>query len=201
MAELVTDFQFSTVFLDRDGVINRRPGDGYVTQWSDFHFLDGVKTAVALLRSAGARVIVVTNQRCVAHGLVAEPELAQIHHHMIREMEAAGGAVDAVYHCPHHPDQCDCKKPKPGMLLQARRDFPDIDFHQSVIIGDSLRDLQAGHAVGCQTILVGPAAERSPIVDELARLSIPLLAEEDSLIAAVRRDVLPRVATANRQAG
>lgn len=192
--------ELSTVFLDRDGVINRRPGDGYVTQWSDFHFLDGAKAAVSLLRFAGLRTFVVTNQRCIAHQLMTAADLDRIHCNMVQEFEAAGGSIDAVYYCPHHPDECDCKKPQPGMLLRAKREFPDVDFHRSVIIGDSLRDLQAGHAVGCQTILVGPEEQRRQILEETEQLQIDVLADEDSLLAAVCRHVLPRAVAIKRQA-
>lgn len=188
-----------TVFLDRDGVINCRPGDGYVTSEEQFQFLDGVKQAITMMTDAGIRLFVVTNQRCIAHGLLTEAELARIHAKMCQELQEAGGRIQAVYHCPHHPDQCDCKKPKPGMLLRAQQEYPPLDFEQAVIVGDSLRDLQAGHAVGCRCILVGPEVERQKIVTEMQQLDIPLFGQANSLLEATVRFILPNC-TASRTA-
>lgn len=148
-----------TVFLDRDGVINRRlPGD-YVKSWDEFEFLPRAQEALALLTAAGLRLIVVTNQRGIARGLMTTADLHAIHRRMLDELAAAGAHVAAVYYCPHDRNECECRKPKIGLLLRARRDFPVIDFARAVVIGDTPSDIEAGKRAGCRTIFVGAAGE------------------------------------------
>lgn len=139
-------------FLDRDGVINRKaPGDGYITRWEEIEFLPGVAQAIALLNRTGFRVIVVTNQRCVAKGLVTIPELDGIHRHMCEALAGAGATVDAVYYCPHELEPpCCCRKPQPGLLLDAAREH-GIALTKSWMIGDSDADIEAGRNAGCRT--------------------------------------------------
>lgn len=143
----------STVFLDRDGVINRLRSD-YVLSWETFEFLPGAIDAIRLLNAAGMRVVVVTNQRAVARGLLSADDLTLIHARMVAELAAAGATLDAIYVCPHDRGVCECRKPGVGLFRQAQREFPAIDFSRSVVIGDSLSDMQAGSALGCQLILV-----------------------------------------------
>jgi D-glycero-D-manno-heptose 1,7-bisphosphate phosphatase len=143
----------STVFLDRDGVINRLRSD-YVTSWETFELLPRAKEALRLLRAAGLRVVVVTNQRAVARGLLSIADLEMMHARMRTEVAAAGGDIEAIYYCPHDVGQCACRKPQVGMFLQAQRDIPTIDFSQSVVVGDSMSDLEAGRRLGCRLILV-----------------------------------------------
>ena len=139
-------------FLDRDGVINRKaPGDGYITRWEEIEFLPGVALAIALLNRTGFRVIVVTNQRCVAKGLVTIPELDWIHRHMCEALANAGATVDAFYYCPHELEPpCCCRKPQPGLLLDAAREH-GIALTKSWMIGDSDADIEAGRNAGCRT--------------------------------------------------
>jgi D-glycero-D-manno-heptose 1,7-bisphosphate phosphatase len=139
-------------FLDRDGVINKKaPDDHYVIRWEDFHFLPGVVEGIAQLNRAGLRVIVVTNQRCVAKGLLTEAELINLHQRMTEHLARAGATIDAIYYCPHgHEACCNCRKPAPGMLLEAAR-FHGIDLAASWMIGDSNSDIQAGKSAGCRT--------------------------------------------------
>lgn len=153
------------VFLDRDGVINQKMPEGqYVTKWEQFLFLPGVFDAIGLLNENGYLVVVVTNQRCVAKGIISEDELEEIHHKMILEIKAHGGRVDKIYYCPHHIDdpQCNCRKPKPGMILQALEDFRregiDIDVANSFLVGDAESDILAGKAVGLRCIQVDDEA-------------------------------------------
>jgi D-glycero-D-manno-heptose 1,7-bisphosphate phosphatase len=143
----------STVFLDRDGVINRLRSD-YVLSWDTFEFLPGAIEAIRMLSVAGMRVVVVTNQRAVARGLLRPAELTHIHENLRAEIAASGANIDAVYYCPHDKGVCACRKPQVGMFMQAQHDFPDIDFHRSVVIGDSLSDMQAGQSLGCRLLLV-----------------------------------------------
>jgi D-glycero-D-manno-heptose 1,7-bisphosphate phosphatase len=140
-------------FLDRDGVINRKLlGDGYVTRWEDMHFLPGVAKCIALLNRAGFRVIVVTNQRCVAKGLVTSQALDAIHGEMCKWLAAKGARVEGVYYCPHEKlPSCSCRKPAPGMILTAAR-VHHIDLSTSWMIGDSEIDVEAGKNAGCKTV-------------------------------------------------
>jgi D-glycero-D-manno-heptose 1,7-bisphosphate phosphatase len=140
-------------FLDRDGVINRRAREGeYTTTWKEMHILPGAARAIGLLNRAGYLVIVVTNQRCVAKGLINSNQLEDLHKKMCDELAHTGGIIDAVYYCPHDfAPPCDCRKPKPGMLLQAAQEH-GIDLAASWMIGDSARDIGAGNAAGCRTI-------------------------------------------------
>jgi D-glycero-D-manno-heptose 1,7-bisphosphate phosphatase len=147
-------------FLDRDGVINRKaPEPGYVTRWEDVHFLPDVAQAISVLKGLGFLVIVVSNQRCVAKGLITETELEALHRKMSAYLEDHGATIDAVYYCPHenHPP-CSCRKPQPGMLLEAAREH-DIDLSSSWMIGDSERDVEAGKSAGCRTVRLRTAAD------------------------------------------
>lgn len=139
-------------FLDRDGVINRKaPANGYITRWEDIDFLPGVAQAIALLNRTGFRVIVVTNQRCVAKGLLTIRELDWIHRRMCEVLAGVGAAVEAVYYCPHELEPpCPCRKPRPGLLLDAAREH-GIVLSRSWMIGDSDTDIEAGRNAGCKT--------------------------------------------------
>lgn len=140
------------VFLDRDGVINRKAPDGqYVTRWEDFHLLPGAIEGVTQLNRAGFCVIIVTNQRCVAKGLLTEAELEKLHKRMIDQLAWGGATIDAIYYCPHELEPpCRCRKPAPGMLLEAARSR-NLDLAASWMIGDSDSDIQAGKNAGCRT--------------------------------------------------
>jgi D-glycero-D-manno-heptose 1,7-bisphosphate phosphatase len=143
-------------FLDRDGVINRKAPEGqYVTRWEEMEFLPGVAGAIAMLNKAGFRVIVASNQRCVAKGLVTASEVEVLHQRISRELADQGAVIDAVYFCPHESSPpCSCRKPAPGMLLTAAKDH-QIDLHSSWMIGDSAADVAAGKNAGCRTVLIG----------------------------------------------
>src|ERR1039457_849329 len=110
-------------FLDRDGVINQKaPDNGYITRWEDMEILPGVGEAIALLNRAGFRVIVVTNQRCIAKKLITTDELEALHQRMRDDLSLAGATIDEVYYCPHELHApCTCRKPRPGLLLDAAR--------------------------------------------------------------------------------
>jgi D-glycero-D-manno-heptose 1,7-bisphosphate phosphatase len=143
----------STIFLDRDGVINENRSD-YIKNWSEFHFIPGSKEAIARLTMVGHRVIICTNQAVVAKGIISIDTVEDIHHRMVMEISEAGGIVDQVYYCPHSKDAlCSCRKPQPGMLLRARDDL-DVDLHDAVFVGDNISDVQAGLAAGVHPILV-----------------------------------------------
>jgi histidinol-phosphate phosphatase family protein len=143
-------------FLDRDGVINEKAptDDEYVTCWEEMKILPGVAQGIVLLKRAGFRVIVVSNQRSVAKGLITIAELESIHRRMCNELAHSGATIDDVYYCPHalHPP-CACRKPEPGMLLDAARAH-DIDLTTSWMIGDSEKDIEAGRRARCRTVRV-----------------------------------------------
>ena len=152
------------IFLDRDGTINKYVG--FLRNIDEFELLDGVADAVRALNEAGYLVIVATNQPVIARGEVSIEELQQIHNKMETLFGEKGAYVDKIYYCPHHPDKgfegerseykivCNCRKPKPGMLFQAAKEF-NIDLAQSWMVGDQKSDIQTGKAAGCHTALIG----------------------------------------------
>lgn len=142
------------VFLDRDGTIN--VDKGYVHHIEDWEWIPGAIESIAALNHAGYLVIVVTNQAGIARGYYTDKEVAALHEWMNRELVKHGARIDGFYYCPHHPefsDECKCRKPLPGLLLQAKRDL-DVDFANSWLIGDKHSDVQAGLAAGVKPILV-----------------------------------------------
>jgi len=144
-----------TIFLDRDGVINRNPPNkGYVRKWAEFTFIPNSRKAIRELTESGYRIVVVTNQSGIGRGLYSEEDLADIHARMVAEINKTGGKIDAVYYCPHHPDAgCECRKPKPGMLIRAAREH-NIELSNAYLIGDWTTDIEAGQRVGATTFLV-----------------------------------------------
>jgi len=143
------------LFLDRDGVINRRlPGD-YVRQPEQFVFEPNALQALRLLAEWFNPIVVVTNQAGVGKGLMTINDLCAVHEKMLREVVWAGGRIDGVYFCPHRPDEgCPCRKPATGMAYQARRDFPQIAFSTAWMVGDAPTDMAFGAALGMQTALI-----------------------------------------------
>jgi D-glycero-D-manno-heptose 1,7-bisphosphate phosphatase len=141
-----------TVFIDRDGVINRRLISDWIKTWSEFEMLEGVPKSLRLLKDAGYRVILITNQRCLALGLINRAELDALHVKMNRHLEEQSAAsFDDIFVCPHDRDDgCDCRKPRPGMFLHAANKYPDIDLSKCVMFGDSDSDEGAAVAAGCK---------------------------------------------------
>ena len=140
-------------FLDRDGVINH-DRDDYVKSVDELVIYPWVAESVVRLNRAGYGVFVVSNQQGVAKGLISEDTLRAIQDEITRQVEAVDGSITAFYHCPHlSSSQCSCRKPRPGMLITAAREH-GIDLARSVMIGDSEKDMKAGKAAGCHTVLV-----------------------------------------------
>ena len=152
------------IFLDRDGTINKYVG--FLTDINEFELLDGVADAIQMINESGYLAIVVTNQPVIARGEVSVGELQEIHNKMETLLGLEGVYLDGIYFCPHHPHKgyegeipelkfdCDCRKPKPGMLLKAAEDF-NIDLSQSWMTGDGENDIKAGEVAGCKTALIG----------------------------------------------
>jgi D-glycero-D-manno-heptose 1,7-bisphosphate phosphatase len=162
-----------TVFLDRDGILNQKMPEGkYVMRWDEFHILPGVPAAVRRLNGAGLRVIVVTNQRGIARGLYTIDQVEDIHAAFQKGLAAEGAHIDAFLVCPHDDRQCNCRKPLPGLFEQAVARFPSITPATSIMIGDSLSDIEFGHRLGMTTIYIEVAAERrSPHAEQAASLA------------------------------
>ena len=155
----------AAIFLDRDGVINENRVD-YVKSWEEYRFLPGVFQPLRRLAQSPFTIVVTSNQSPINRGTVTQSEVEGINRRMVEEIQANGGRVDAIFYCPHRPDEnCDCRKPKPGLLLQAAERF-DIDPSHSYLIGDALSDIAAGLAVGCYPILVltGRGKEQLPLL-------------------------------------
>jgi histidinol-phosphate phosphatase family protein len=144
-----------SLFLDRDGVINKRIADDYIREWEQFVFMPGVKESLKILASVFGKIIVVSNQQGVGKGLMNEDDVNRLHQKMISEVEAAGGRIDAVFFCPAlETERSINRKPNIGMALQARKRFQEIRFRQSVMIGDSLSDMIFGKRVGMKTVFL-----------------------------------------------
>ena len=143
------------VILDRDGVLNTRPPRGeYVRSWGEWRWLPGTLEALRTLKEAGYRIIVVSNQAGVARGAMTLADVEVIHDRIREEVRGSGGEIDAIFYCPHGwDDGCECRKPKPGMLFQAQREF-HLDLSRTLLIGDDERDGQAADAAGCPWTLV-----------------------------------------------
>lgn len=158
MADSHTSFlsrTLRTVFLDRDGVLNRKMPEGrYVTSWSEFHPLPGVPQAISRLNRAGLRVVVVSNQRGIALGLYTSDDVRKIHSALQSWLQSHGAHIDAFYFCPHDKQQCNCRKPLPGLFHQAVAEFPEIATESSVMIGDSLSDIEFGRRLGMTTLFL-----------------------------------------------
>ena len=171
------------VFLDRDGVISVNRSD-YVKTWAEFVFLPRALDALRELAASEFALIVTTNQSVVARGFATEETLQEIHAKMRARITRAGGRIDAVYYCPHRPeDQCDCRKPKSGMYLRAAREHA-IDLKRSYVIGDARDDMDAAEAISAQPILVLTGRGQAQHA-EMARNHHPGYIVVDDLLGAV----------------
>ena len=157
------------VFLDRDGVINRKIENGYVLDWKDFKFLPDVDKAIKLLNEKDIPVIVISNQACVGKGLITIDKLNDINNRMVRELGSKGAWIDDVFVCPHKKeDNCDCRKPKTGLFRQAAEKH-DIDFKGSWFIGDSPEDVEAGKCAGTSTYLLKKDENLMSVVEKILK--------------------------------
>ncbi len=159
-----------TVFLDRDGVLNRKAPEGeYVSRWDLFHPLPGAIQAVRRLNEARLPVYIVTNQRGVALGLYTMDDVNRLHMRLQEEMRSHGAHVDGIFVCPHDKGVCGCRKPRPGLFEQAQALHPEVDFKLSVMVGDTLSDMEAGIRLGMRTIFIDDEPERQKAGAEAAR--------------------------------
>lgn len=176
-----------TLFLDRDGVINRRRVDDYVKSWDQFEFLPGVTGAMKKFKLIFGRIIIVTNQQGIGKGLMTEQQVLTVHQQMLDAIRHDGGNVDAVFHAPHlHSDRSFMRKPGIGMALKARRMFPEIHFKRSVMAGDSLSDMIFGKRVGMTTVLISPDASLAKSNPKQINHSFPdLLSLSDAIQSSI----------------
>jgi D-glycero-D-manno-heptose 1,7-bisphosphate phosphatase len=177
------------VILDRDGVINE-DSDAYIKSPEEWIPLPGSPEAIARLNRAGYRVVVATNQSGIARGYFDLDTLEAIHGKMKQVVKAAGGAIDDIFFCPHGPDDnCDCRKPKPGLLRQIGAAY-ELELNGVPVIGDSLRDLQSAAAVGARGILVltgkGNTTVRDPDLDPDVPIYSSLAEAVDTLLEESR---------------
>lgn len=155
------------IFLDRDGTLVYPRH--YPSRPEHLKLYDGITSGLRRLQAAGFRLIVITNQSGIARGYFTQADLWRMHEHLWAELANRGVRLDGIYSCPHHPDgvlpelamHCACRKPLPGMLLRAARDF-DLDLRRSWVIGDILDDVEAGHRADCRAVLVDLGTERRP---------------------------------------
>ena len=159
-----------TLFLDRDGVINLHYPNDYVKNWDEFYFLENVLDAIKKLSEIFKRIIVVTNQQGVGKQLMREEDLRFIHSEMLREIRKYGGRLHATYSATdiRENDIKQMRKPNIGMARQAKKDFPEIDFAKSIMVGDSVSDLEFGRNTGMLTVFIG---EEQKLRDEQKKLA------------------------------
>jgi histidinol-phosphate phosphatase family protein len=143
-----------TLFLDRDGVVNVDKPNSYVFNPEEFRFLPGVLSSLEILNKRLGHIVMVTNQRGVGRGLMTEADLRAIHAKMMQEVQAHGGRIDKIYYCATNDNEDPRRKPNPGMAFEAVKDFPEIDFSRSFVIGNTISDMQFGRNAGMKTVFV-----------------------------------------------
>ena len=159
------------VFLDRDGTINVDSAD-YIKSRSEFDFIPGSIEAIRNLTASGFTSIVITNQSALARKIVSPEELDAMHAMMCREVASCGGKITDTFFCPHMPDEgCVCRKPAPGLINQARNKY-SIDLADSVMVGDSAKDIACGHNAGCGKIVLVKSGKDPDVEKDLIKRSI-----------------------------
>lgn len=155
-----------TLFLDRDGVINTKLEDDYVKHWIEFEFIDGVFDALKKLDTVFGTIVIVTNQQCIGKGIIRTEDLELIHKNMMYEINYLKGRIDKIYFSPYlNSENHPTRKPGIGMALQAKKDFPQIDFSKAIIVGDSLSDMEFGRNAGIKTVYVSDKDKQDERID------------------------------------
>ena len=163
---------FDTLFLDRDGVINKKLEGRYVRDLSEFEFLPGVLNAISQLSKVFIRIIIVTNQQGIAKGIMSENDLNVLHAQMKESIKRSGGKIDKIYFCPClASENCECRKPNPGMIQKAVKDFPSIIIKKSYLVGDSDSDIEAGKRMNLHTIKVNDNYTLAKWTSDLLRIN------------------------------
>ena len=160
-----------TLFLDRDGVINKKLDGDYVKTINEFEFLPYALEAIKLFSNHFHRVVIVTNQQGISKGLMTENDLHKVHQHLLQEVQNFGGRIDAIYHAPQLAEENSTfRKPNIGMALQAKEEFPSIDFKKSIMVGDSISDMEFAKNTNMFAVLIGQS-EKYFCTDSLISLS------------------------------
>lgn len=160
--------KISAVFLDRDGVINKKIEGEYVKNWDEFVFLPEVGSAIKLLNSKKIPVYIISNQSGIGRGIMTQEDLEKVQKLMIGVLKAEGAHIDDIFVCPHAPDEnCECRKPRPGLLKLAKQKYPKINFVASWFIGDSQSDVEAGYAVNTNTYLLKKGESLKQVITKI----------------------------------
>ena len=154
-----------TLFLDRDGVINYESETDYIRNWESFRFLPGVIDAFPIFKQFFSRIFIVSNQKGVGKGLMTENDLISINENLVKTIDTAGGHIDRVYYCTSLDDADPFRKPNNGMALKAREEFPEISFSSSLMVGNTMSDMEFGKSLGMRTIFI-PSAKPKPILPD-----------------------------------
>jgi D-glycero-D-manno-heptose 1,7-bisphosphate phosphatase len=186
-----------TILLDRDGVINRDSPD-YIKNWDEFQFLPGALEALNLFAGHGLGVIIITNQSVINRGMVLPEVLEETHHRLRQAVERTGGRIQDIFFCPHRPDEdCACRKPKPGLIIQAQTQY-HLDPRCCIMIGDSAKDIEAGFRAGCgATILVRTADGGKAALAELSAKQLKPTETAEDLLDAARMIIAGQVPMAD----
>ncbi len=163
---MTTSAKHRAIFVDRDGVINVNRND-YVKSWDEFEYIPGAKEAIKRITDSDWLLIMITNQSPIGRGIFTHETLDHIHFILLKDLSEFGCRIDAIYYCPHRPDEgCECRKPKPGLILKAAKDLR-IDLKASWMCGDSDTDLEAGRAAGCMVKKVSSNNPLLKIIEEI----------------------------------
>lgn len=155
-----------TLFLDRDGVINKELNEDYVKHLGEFHWEAGVLEAISILSKLFSRIYIVTNQRGVGIGVMSEADLNHIHDYMEKEIVQAGGRLDGIYYCADADRNSPMRKPRPGMAHKAKSEHPEIDFNKSIMVGNSISDMEFGRSAGMITVFIDDKGSRNRMKED-----------------------------------
>lgn len=164
LVKIKEDKRYKYLFLDRDGVINEERPDDYAKSIEEFVFIPGVLQAIARLSSYFDKIFIITNQRGIGRKIFSETDLENIHQYMLSLINQEGGRIDKIYYCTDVNESSINRKPNVGMAFQVQRDFPEVNFNESIFVGNSKSDIQFGNKLGMFTVLVGDKYEQSHII-------------------------------------
>lgn len=162
-----------TLFLDRDGVINYEKEADYIRNPAEFRFYEGVPEAMQIFAERFGKIFVVTNQKGIGKGWMTDDDLREIHAFMLGRIEANGGRIDRIYYCSDLEESSPNRKPNPGMGYRAKADFPEIDFSQALMVGNTMSDMKFGKALGIKTIFIPSTKPMPELPDPLVDAVFP----------------------------